>query len=64
MSPGLMEALLSEDHLLSENEASHLEDSTLPVKAAEVAIDHANYIEQHSDDRLICSQEAHLFNSL
>ncbi|KAL3189208.1 hypothetical protein MRX96_022041 [Rhipicephalus microplus] len=35
VSPGLLEALLSEDHLLSENEAPACDDVTLPVEAAE-----------------------------
>lgn len=52
VSPGLLEALLSEDHLLSENEAPACDDVTLPVEAAEVAIDHADYVEERSDDRL------------
>ncbi|KAL3187160.1 hypothetical protein MRX96_025892 [Rhipicephalus microplus] len=52
VSPGLLEALLSEDHQLSENEAPACDDVTLPVEAAEVAIDHADYVEERSDDRL------------
>ncbi|KAH8034653.1 hypothetical protein HPB51_000133 [Rhipicephalus microplus] len=52
VSPGLLEALLSEDHLLSENEAPACDDVTLPVEAAEVAIGHADYVEKRSDDRL------------
>ncbi|XP_037526273.1 uncharacterized protein LOC119403406 [Rhipicephalus sanguineus] len=52
VSSGLLEALLSENHLLSENEAPACDDITLPVEAAEVVIDHADYVEEHSDDRL------------
>ncbi|KAL3221112.1 hypothetical protein MRX96_029623 [Rhipicephalus microplus] len=52
VSPGFLEALLSEDHLLSENEAPACDDVTLPVEAAEVAIDRADYVEERRDDRL------------
>ncbi|KAL1485422.1 hypothetical protein MTO96_031989 [Rhipicephalus appendiculatus] len=46
VSPGLLEALLSEDHLMPENEAPPCDDITLPVEAAEIAIDHADYVQE------------------
>lgn len=52
MSPGLLDALLSEDHLLYENEAPPSDKITLPVEAADVVTDHADYFEEHSDDLL------------
>ncbi|KAH7970377.1 hypothetical protein HPB49_004856 [Dermacentor silvarum] len=53
VSPGLLESLLSEEQLLPENEDTALDDTTLPAEAAEVAVDHVDYVEQHSDVRLL-----------
>lgn len=53
MSPGLLKSLLSEEQLLPENEDTALDDTTLPAEAAEVAVDHVDYVEQHSDARLV-----------
>ncbi|KAH7940641.1 hypothetical protein HPB49_002740 [Dermacentor silvarum] len=53
VSPGLLKSLLSEEQLLPENEDTALDDTTLPAEAAEVAVDHVDYVEQHSDARLV-----------
>lgn len=47
-----MEALLSEEHLLPENEEVPSDDAILPAAAADVPIDYVDNVEQYSDTRL------------
>ncbi|KAH9367687.1 hypothetical protein HPB48_012803 [Haemaphysalis longicornis] len=50
VSPGLLDSLLSAEESLPNDEA---EDGVVPLEAVEVAVDHADYVEERSDARLV-----------
>lgn len=55
VSPGLLESLLSVEQVLqkNENQDEALDSAAVPKDVIEVAVDHADYVEKHSDSRLV-----------
>lgn len=55
VSPGLLESLLSAEQVLqnSENQDEALDSAAVPKDVIEIAVDHADYVEKHSDSRLV-----------